>query len=797
MKVCACLNEDKVEDCIQIIRSLSREKNILRNIIIEHRLDYLKKNELKKISKLYQFSKQKGIRIIATLRPSKFNGKFIGSDVERFEILKLAILNKCSFIDLDLRNSDRFVKQIKDKIRNTGCKLIISMHDFDKTLNLKELVSVLKKQKEKGADVAKIVCTATKESDNNTMIKLIRKGQDLNIPVVAFCMGDLGKRSRIKCLLNGSPWSYSSIKNATASGQISLFEMLNILEFVKGQKNKNKDKNKIFVIGNPIKHSLSPAMHNKAFEDLGIEDFFDYDKIKIEENNLNFFVDKIRSNEILGANVTIPYKTKVIDLLDDLTKEAKLIGAVNTIFLRNNKLIGHNTDGLGCLNALKEENVEIKNKRILLLGSGGAARAIGLTFGINKVKEIIVLNRTKSSAKKLSDDIESKTKTKSRYSCLDDIKKYLDKIDILVNCTSIGMFGNDDCKTLLKSDDIKKNIIVMDIVYNPIRTKLLNEADKAGCRIIDGVGMLVNQGAISFECWTGIKPSVSVMRKTILKILLKKTDKKEISSEQNFSKENNEKILSKKDNEKVFIKENNEKLLSKKINKLKDRIIATDKSNIALIGFMGTGKTSTGKKLAKILKRDFIETDSLIEKEAKMKISDIFSKYSEKEFRKIEKEIVSKVSDSKNVVISCGGGVILNNKNIENLRKNSFIILLTAKPITILKRVLKTNDRPLLNLDLNKENTNKENANKENANQKNTSQENLNQENTNKEKINKENLNQKNTNKEKLKKIEKILFQREKRYYESADFIFQTDDLTDKQVACKIVEFMKKRFNNF
>ncbi|MHC1604724.1 MAG: shikimate dehydrogenase [Candidatus Methanofastidiosia archaeon] len=402
----------------------------------------------------------------------------------------------------------------------------------------------------------------------------------------------------------------------------------------------------LVVIGNPIKHSLSPIMHNAAIGALKLEKMFHYEKLKVEEKDLKNFVEKIRSGEITGANVTIPYKTTIIKYLDVLTKEADLIGAVNTIYKQNDKVVGHNTDGIGCLEALGERGVETAEKKVVILGAGGAARAIAFAIALNNAKKLVILNRTVSKADELAKSIKNKIGTDVESNGLFAVGEVVKDTDVLINCTSLGMKTVQNKKIHITSTMLSKNITVMDIVYDPPQTKLLEEAKKAGCNTVNGIGMLVYQGAHSFNIWTGRKPPTNVMKNAIL-WHIKKTKKM--------------------------------------------------KSNIALIGFMGVGKSAVGRSLAEKLDMNFIEIDDLIEKKNGRSILEIFEKEGETRFREMETEVVREVAMTDNAVISCGGGVVLNEINVAMLKENAIVVLLTASSRTIQKRTLNDRTRPLLN----------------------------------------------------------------------------------------------------
>ena len=277
------------------------------------------------------------------------------------------------------------------------------------------------------------------------------------------------------------------------------------------------------VIGNPIVHSLSPAMHNAAFEALQIDAVFLAFKVKKDE--VENALQGMRGLGIIGFNVTMPHKNAVISCIDEVDETARFLGSVNTIFNDNGKLKGFSTDGIGAQRALEENGVAIKGKKIVLLGGGGAAKAIAYTLA-REVSELVLLNRTPDKTKALSEVLCS-TFNKKIANCLlssSVVEQNLRDADVLINATSVGM-SPQSAQSPVASKALRSDLTVMDIVYNPIETKLAKDAKKAGARVISGVEMLVYQGAASFEVWTGQVAPVKVMRQAALNQLQQRMKK--------------------------------------------------------------------------------------------------------------------------------------------------------------------------------------------------------------------------------------------------------------------------------
>jgi shikimate dehydrogenase len=268
------------------------------------------------------------------------------------------------------------------------------------------------------------------------------------------------------------------------------------------------------VIGDPIEHTLSPAIHNAAFNHLKLD--FVFLAFKVKAADLENAVWGMRGLGIHGLNVTMPHKSTVIAYLDEVDSAVKFLGSANTILNKNGKLLGFNTDGVGALKALRENGTELSEKKVLLFGAGGAAKAIAFSLA-EEVGELVVLNRAAEKAALLADALNPMFGKKIVGGALSPsaVQKNLQDADILVNATSIGMHPNVN-QSLVAPQWLKSNLIVMDIVYNPVETKLAKDAKAAGAKVISGVEMLIYQGAASFKIWTERAAPIEVMRKAAL-----------------------------------------------------------------------------------------------------------------------------------------------------------------------------------------------------------------------------------------------------------------------------------------
>ncbi|WP_296807007.1 shikimate dehydrogenase [uncultured Methanobrevibacter sp.] len=271
--------------------------------------------------------------------------------------------------------------------------------------------------------------------------------------------------------------------------------------------------NIVGLIGHPVEHSFSPPMHNAAFKKLGMD--YVYTAFDVDSNNLKEAIDGARALNIKGFNVTIPHKIEVMKYLAEIDEIASLIGAVNTIDFKDLK--GYNTDGIGAIKAIGEVT-NVKNKNIVIVGAGGASRAISFYLAKYGADSLTILNRNVDKAQGLASDVLSS-------GLIDDVESNsidsmdLTDADILINTTPVGMHPNVDDMPIALAGDMHEDLVVFDAVYNPNETGLLKEAVKASAKPVYGIKMLLYQGAESFEIWTGKKAPVDAMGEALIKTL--------------------------------------------------------------------------------------------------------------------------------------------------------------------------------------------------------------------------------------------------------------------------------------
>ena len=264
------------------------------------------------------------------------------------------------------------------------------------------------------------------------------------------------------------------------------------------------------VIGDPIDHSLSPTIHNAAYRNLGLE--CTYIAYKIPKNELELGIQSLKSIKISGFNVTIPHKIEIIKLLDTMDDNCKLIGAANTIVNDNDSLKGYNTDMDGFLEPIQNRGITIKNSNILLIGAGGASRAILAGFAKEHAKKITIINRTEQKAKEVA-NFCAKLGVVSDIVSIQDTIKLNDCYDFIVNASSIGLKNEPN---FIPTKIINSDTVVYDIVYKPVNTELIKDAKKKNAKIIYGYEMLLGQATRTFEIWLNQKAPHEAMKKAIL-----------------------------------------------------------------------------------------------------------------------------------------------------------------------------------------------------------------------------------------------------------------------------------------
>ena len=453
------------------------------NPFVELRLDYLQRPALA-LSKIRQFTESHPhVSVIATCRRVANGGKFRGSIASELDILRKAAEAGCQLIDVELQTASRMKSAQLEKLRAKAA-LVVSFHDFRGTSKLEE---TLKKMSAYPADFYKIAGTATNLYDNVSLISFLERHRDQH-PLVGICMGEQGILSRVLAVRSGSAFTFGALnsEDKTAPGQVTAQELRSTYRI-----DQVDTATRVYaVVGDPISHSLSPAIMNAALRRENVNGIF----LALHAKSLKDLLACVREIPIHGLSVTMPYKEAIIPYLDNTDPHTSKIGACNTVVRsQEGKLYGFNTDTSGVVRPL-EQRMSLNEARVLVLGAGGAARAA--VFGLKeRGAQLFILNRSVAAAQKLARRAKARTIKRADLKRLD--------FDVIINATPVGL-GNTR-ESPLNADEIKAKY-VFDMVYDPAETRLLQLAKERGAEVIPGSEMFVHQAARQFEIWTG-KPA--------------------------------------------------------------------------------------------------------------------------------------------------------------------------------------------------------------------------------------------------------------------------------------------------
>lgn len=274
------------------------------------------------------------------------------------------------------------------------------------------------------------------------------------------------------------------------------------------------------LIGNPVSHSMSPAIHNAAFMELGLDNIY----VAFQVEDVKSALAGMRAlDNFRGMSVTIPHKIEVMQYVDEIPDVDRYIGSINTVVKEDGKLIGFNTDGPGAMKAIVDAGVELAGKNVLMLGAGGAARAIAFTLTQKgNIARLVLLDINEEFLSRLAGDLKSGTDALIVEDTLDPVKvkEHMVSADLIINCTPVGMHPNEDA-SLVDEDLFRPGQVVFDVVYNPLETKMLRQARAKGLKVIQGVEMFINQAILQFERFAGADAPEELMRNVVMEQLTK------------------------------------------------------------------------------------------------------------------------------------------------------------------------------------------------------------------------------------------------------------------------------------
>ncbi|MBE5941260.1 MAG: shikimate dehydrogenase [Lachnospiraceae bacterium] len=403
----------------------------------------------------------------------------------------------------------------------------------------------------------------------------------------------------------------------------------------------------IGLIGNPVEHTLSPVIHNGISKAVGIDSV--YMPMKVTEQGLSKAIDGAYELNILGLNVTVPHKNAVMNQLVEIDDAALAIGAVNTLVRLEEKhgYKGYNTDMLGLRRQIIEDGIVLKNQVVVILGAGGAAKAVAYMCLLEEAKKVYILNRTIEKAQDIADTLDKKSDNNTEFIPLplSDYTHIEEENLIVFQSTSIGLAPHTDEVVIEDAAFYKKVVVGVDLIYNPANTKFMQLVEQYGGKAYNALKMLLYQAVIAYELWHDIKIPQDVIDD--IYVALKR---------------------------KVY-----------------------PKKNIVLVGYMGSGKTTFGTALAKELGMEFVDADAYIVSKTGKSIPDIFAQDGEEAFRKIETDILKEFNETlSDTVLATGGGMPLRKENARLLKEIGTVLYLMASPKEIYDRVKGDTNRPLL-----------------------------------------------------------------------------------------------------
>jgi 3-dehydroquinate dehydratase/shikimate dehydrogenase len=477
-RVCVAVTGSDPSDMVEKAEALVRD-----NTFLEFRLDYLSRPALA-LPKIKRFTEyHPHVVAVSTCRRIPNGGRFRGSLASQLDILSKAAAAGCQLVDIELQSAFRCKPEQLRRLR-TRAALILSYHDFRATKRLEE---TLQKMVAIPADFYKIVTTATTLFDNVVMMKFLEKESDKH-SLIGLCMGEQGIISRVLGVRAGSVFTFGALtpEEKTAPGQVTAQELRSTYRI----EQVDAATRVYGVAGDPVSHSLSPAIMNTALRRENVNAVY----LALHAKTLKDLLACVRDIPIHGLSITMPYKEAILRYLDNTDSHTTKIGACNTMVrAQDGKLYGFNTDAAGVVRPL-EQRITLENAKILVLGAGGAARAA--VYGLKeRGAEVYILNRSLGPAQKLARSARARILKRA------DLKKLT--FDVIINATPLGM-GNTR-ESPLKEDEIQTRY-VFDMIYDPPETRLMKMAKARGAEVIPGIEMFVHQAARQFEIWTG-KPA--------------------------------------------------------------------------------------------------------------------------------------------------------------------------------------------------------------------------------------------------------------------------------------------------
>lgn len=494
-QVCAVITEETVDAARAAMKQASAVADL-----VELRLDFLRDFDFGDASALASLLEGKPLPVIITCRASAEGGRKHVDDQVRIRLLIEGARHAADYCDIEVAHYAQASTLSPDISR-----LIVSYHNFDETPV--DLDAVYGRVTALPAAVHKIVTHANTITDSLAIFTLLERARGEGRRLIAIAMGQAGIITRVLGPSRGSFLTYGSLGSGkgSAEGQLTCEELIDLYRI----RRLSRGTSITGIIGSPISHSASPAMHNRAFAELELD--FVYLPFQVE--GLAEFFDRFVSPakreldwNLRGLSVTIPHKSKIIPLLDEVSKSASKVGAVNTVVVNEGRLIGYNTDIQGSVEPL-EEVYELNGESVGVIGAGGAARAV-ISGLIERGARVRVFARNSQVAHSISESFGVAVSPIESLASSD--------VRVVINTTPVGMHGHSAGSSPVTAESLRGRLTAYDLVYNPIDTRFLMDARAVGCRTISGLEMLVAQAASQFELWTGQRPPIGAMRSAAL-----------------------------------------------------------------------------------------------------------------------------------------------------------------------------------------------------------------------------------------------------------------------------------------
>ncbi|KAI7844252.1 hypothetical protein COHA_002050 [Chlorella ohadii] len=483
--------------------------------IVELRLDYLEDFDAER--DLPRLVQQCPLPAIATYRPVWEGGKYDGPEAPRLAALRLAAQLGVAYVDIELKVATVFFAAKSELPATT--KIIVSSHDYEKTASDEELRALVERCYGAGADIVKFATMANDITDAWRVLSVLRA---CPVPCIALAMGERGQISRLLAPKYGGFLTFGALspERASAPGQPTLQQLSGMY----GLKQQRQDTAVMGIVGNPVSHSRSPAIHNAALQQLGLNAVY----VPLLVDDMARFLATFTDADWIGFSVTIPHKQAALEGAQEVDPVAAQIGAVNTLVRQEDgSLKGYNTDWSAAIAAIERgldpatpsstdaSSSPLAGKTVVVVGAGGAGRALAFGAAVKGAK-VVIANRSVQKAADLAAQLDPPASACS----LEDLASGAVRGDVLANTTSVGMHLQED-ETPVPAAALPGFQLVFDAVYTPLHTRLLKEAAAAGCTVVTGETMFVGQAADQFKLFTGKDAPVDLMRTVVLDSLAK------------------------------------------------------------------------------------------------------------------------------------------------------------------------------------------------------------------------------------------------------------------------------------